>query len=107
MRISDWSSDVCSSDLNRHRLVLAPALRRLADHRHHVLAEVLGDVAIEGGVRIIKLVAHGWWSFWERAVAAEVTACADRKSVGEGKSMSVRVAFGGRSVIKTKKNIPC
>src|SRR3546814_2575850 len=29
MRISDWSSDVCSSDLRRPRLCRAPNMRRL------------------------------------------------------------------------------
>src|SRR3546814_16395617 len=31
MRISDWSSDVCSSDLLRSELGIAPAARRLRD----------------------------------------------------------------------------
>src|SRR3546814_9363427 len=29
MRISDWSSDVCSSDLSAHSMTTAPAKRRL------------------------------------------------------------------------------
>src|SRR3546814_19920325 len=31
MRISDWSSDVCSSDLNEHQL----GITKVKQHRHH------------------------------------------------------------------------
>src|SRR3546814_17546171 len=38
------------------------------------------------------------------AAAAESTIRLDRKSVGEGKSLSVRVDMGGRRIIKKKKS---
>src|SRR3546814_13439119 len=41
MRISDWSSDVCSSDLHIH-----PAIReKIADHGAAIIAEVQAAVA--------------------------------------------------------------
>src|SRR3546814_13519504 len=99
MRISDWSSDVCSSDLGREVLdqqhaaalrkialdlgVAAEALRLLA-HVEHRQAEPFGDPRREGD--------------------AGGLATGDRKSVGSGKSVSVSVDLGGRRIIK-KKNI--
>src|SRR3546814_11545080 len=97
MRISDWSSDVCSSDLNGRRAQrqwrrqvhqwrdqgrqpraidaqrLHRARHRLADGRH-------------SGYGLFRNGRH-----------------LDRKSVVKGKSVSVRVDFGGRRII-TKKN---
>src|SRR3546814_15900963 len=73
MRISDWSSDVCSSDLSCTRSATStparsgrrPAARRSSFRR------------------------------WRRART-------DRKSVVSGKSVSVRVDLGGRRIIKNK-----
>src|SRR3546814_11536257 len=54
MRISDWSSDVCSSDLF-HAPVARPALdilvdRRLVLHRAgHDLIDIVAEPALEGG----------------------------------------------------------
>src|SRR3546814_18506535 len=106
MRISDWSSDVCSSDLhqvyggnvqNGHAygfgLHLARELRQQSfhplrqpgRHRHNRLhrrtrsAQVGMMVAIDHGLVV------------------------DRKSVVSGKSVSVRVDLGGRRSIKKKK----
>src|SRR3546814_19639143 len=78
MRISDWSSDVCSSDLFAH-LALEPALDRVVEAlpRHAV-----GEVVLAGEPFV-----------------------GDRKSVVWGKSVSVRVDLGGRRSIKKKNNI--
>src|SRR3546814_19822597 len=86
VRISDWGSDVCSSDLR-------PA-RRSADG-HHACAVHPGDGDL--------LRAHR-----SRAVAAarrarhpvDAAERGDRKSVVSGKSVSVRVDLGGRRSIK-------
>src|SRR3546814_13626812 len=40
MRISDWSSDVCSSDL-RHLEIVRPAVRRAEAERHVIVARAL------------------------------------------------------------------
>src|SRR3546814_17328000 len=103
MRISDWSSDVCSSDLAGRRRRVPPgrgeAVRLggalgLVQHRQHQIARLRRrEDADEGGQQ--RLVA----------IAAAARLFGDRKSVGEGKSVSVRVVLGGRRIIKQKKTI--
>src|SRR3546814_16425199 len=82
MRISDWSSDVCSSDLDD--LLLARVERvRLAG-------------GIEQHGRILDAV--------DRQLVLRLHRRTDRKSVVSGKSVSVRVDLGGRRIIK-KTNV--
>src|SRR3546814_16184048 len=90
MRISEWSSDVCSSDLRRFR---AYARRR---------APVLEP--LRSGAR--AAVAHA-----ACAADAEVEPrrarhlrFQDRKSVVWGKSVSVRVDLGGRRILQKQNN---
>src|SRR3546814_1049192 len=57
MRISDWSSDVCSSDLRRWR-------RRVAQRRRHIRTSVAVAADAQAlrrtsGFRIERLVDHG------------------------------------------------
>src|SRR3546814_8993115 len=77
MRISDWSSDVCSSDL------------RIAKPRPREFRE-----------RVCPPPA----SEEDQPDADHDAGSRDRKSVVSGKSVSVRVDLGGRRIIK-KKNI--
>src|SRR3546814_16824051 len=121
MRISDWSSDVCSSDL----LVLA--------HQDLTAGGVGGvDLAVgqDDGVEVsVAAKGHGlprpggvvgphqperrWRVLTEIGVPAgeeavvpaddEAHRVLDRKSVGSGKCVAVRVDFCGRRVIKKKK----
>src|SRR3546814_16125554 len=94
MRISDWSSDVCSSDLagDAHcdadigRLERGRVVDAIAGHRHgHTIAlQGLDDAQLVLGI--------------DTRVHRE-----DRKSAVEGKSVSVRVDLGGRRIIKKKK----
>src|SRR3546814_14708146 len=81
MRMSDWSSDVCSSDLIASACCawrLQPGSRH-GGNRHAQHAD-----AIER----IEKVAHN-----------NLPMCEDRKSVVSGKSVSVRVDLGGRRII--------
>src|SRR3546814_17533153 len=95
MRISDWSSDVCSSDLG-------------VSHRY---AEdvALPDEFESGPVEDISaeiLLRPGGPSPTEPTifrVPADMLVCKDRKSVVLGKSVSVRVDLGGRRIINKKK----
>src|SRR3546814_8847654 len=88
MRISDWSSDVCSSDLGA--FMTEPK-------RTMWLIQVFDG----GEVRFSHTVPVSLIS--EKAMAALLQhLAADRKSVVEGKSVSVRVDIGGRSIIKKK-----
>src|SRR3546814_2543833 len=61
MRISDWSSDVCSSDLLEVRAQLARALRQLRTRqatRHDHVGEQQGD-AVVGGKLVQRLASAG------------------------------------------------
>src|SRR3546814_17196607 len=80
MRISDWSSDVCSSDLLRHLLHDLGDVARAADR-------LLGDaLAVDIGARKHRFEIRSE----ERRV---------------GKSVSVRVDLGGRRIIKKKNKV--
>src|SRR3546814_17080841 len=89
MRISDWSSDVCSSDLVDFSL----------------------SASWVKSLDLIKSLADALLALFnpERdtsALAGEVAACVeDRKSEGSGKGVSVRVDFGGlrNSIQKNNK----
>src|SRR3546814_15399198 len=95
MRISDWSSDVCSSDLVARRPGgkapfeqgarggIAHRRRRRSGQHHHQPA----PLALGGADEVVTRLAG-----------------IDRKSVVEGKSVSVRVDLGGRRIIKKKNN---
>src|SRR3546814_12071021 len=107
MRISDWSSDVCSSDLARgHRPwslrcpiryrrrppSISSCHRRReseATPRHHRRRREANDASGS------PPAADRERSDPDRE---------DRKSVVEGKSVSVRVDLGGRRIIKKKTN---
>src|SRR5258706_8066686 len=91
--VSDWSSDVCSSDLSDCSPAM-PRRGRAAGHRGTAVAD-----------RPRPLLAR-----LDRRTRREQLACglrapqerrADRENVGEGKS----VDFGGPRIIKKKKKI--
>src|SRR3546814_14858676 len=102
MRISDWSSDVCSSDLQR-RSGPRPQQRRGARGD----GSAVGDDPA-GGL-LLRVDRHrapgegGGRADQRRARARGHLRLSDRKSVVEGKSVSVRVDLGGRRIIKKKK----
>src|SRR3546814_11520496 len=98
MRISDWSSDVCSSDLQE-------CFRRSGKKRSAIRAwrfppfprrsvrsyrqETPDDRCQAGRSRKRLEPERHWWR--------------ERTSVVEGKSRSVRVDLGGRCIIKQKE----
>src|SRR3546814_13759799 len=97
MRISDWSSDVCSSDLLRH----SAAKRRRAGRRGHAFAvddDRAGKAVDRGAIGAEAHPTRG-----DLRVGKDPGAVVDRKSVVSGKSVSVRVDLGGRRIIKKKK----
>src|SRR3546814_12268003 len=101
MRISDWSSDVCSSDLSR------PAIERIADGPPTRSSH--GKPPLQSGQfsGSDQATIHGQCD----AVRTAYLICAgsgqpksaDRKSVVSGKSVLVRVDLGGRRIIKKTK----
>src|SRR3546814_19574339 len=103
MRISDWSSDVCSSDLKVRRLPLPRGETdifhdRLCDDQivdspepvlrlGHPLAEPLGVQRVLVGIERLQKIRR----------------VADRKSVVKGKSVDVSVNHGGRLIVTKNK----
>src|SRR3546814_17752636 len=105
MRISDWSSDVCSSDLEdgggradeNHRQEQRPVAKA-----HDQAEEVDRQQEIEPErLRMLDQPAE------RRADGGIHYPGQDRQSVGQGKSVSVSVDLGGGRLLKkkTKQNI--
>src|SRR3546814_11979560 len=94
MRISDWSSDVCSSDLAVVEEQVMDVAEAAALGGDVVVAKLL-DAANHGGSSEGKGFARGQRRLRVRR---------DRESVELGKSVSVRVDRGGRRHMKEKKN---
>src|SRR3546814_13045009 len=101
MRISDWSSDVCSSDLTK-------AMVKAAE-------ELNAPVICQTSAKTIKYYSHKEIVSWVRTVAEDSSVpvvlhldhfkdipMIDRKSVVAGKSVSVRVGFGALRILKNK-----
>src|SRR3546814_18027283 len=112
MRISDWSSDVCSSDLRHSR---AERLADEIDGLHRVLGGGAG--AGEGGAGqarssaaiISTAIGHGIRPAMVTRRSPPSTRSSgfaggkDRNSVVEGKRVSGRVDLVGRIIITKKK----
>src|SRR3546814_17616960 len=99
MRISDWSSDVCSSDLvcDVKRCPLpSSSLRRIWWFSIMPLW-TSATRSLAWGCALASL-GEPW-------VAQRVWPMPDRKSVGEGKSVSVRVDLGGGRYMKHTNTI--
>src|SRR3546814_11534025 len=112
MRISDWSSDVCSSDLySGDRIQVCQAgclsIRSCADSvgkgsktsaRSDLAQKKSTSRGASAATSASRSLSSGLKSRVEKAQK-------DRKSVVEGKSVSVRVDLGGRRLLqKTKKH---
>src|SRR3546814_20966019 len=113
MRISDWSSDVCSSDLllELGRQILLHEIDRRLGMRQHS-GQPSGPAAGEPRETAFHLAERlaalrfgvGLDEVGQPLDGGEIAPPIDRKSVVKGKSVSVRVDFGGRLLIH-KKNI--
>src|SRR3546814_19793842 len=113
MRISDWSSDVCSSDLAagttskpttswpalaRLRAIGRPMLPRPRNPMRAIAASPIPAILV--AFRPYRIPAGAG----NPALPAAQAKVRDRKSVVSGKRVSVRVDLGGGRIIK-KKNI--
>src|SRR3546814_12742119 len=101
MRISDWSSDVCSSDLDG---AVGGARPVLPGERSHP-ADHPGRPRGPGGVRSLRGPCADRRLAGRDGAArrsGQQPARRDRKSAVEGKGVSVRVVLGGRRFIKKK-----
>src|SRR3546814_13980354 len=90
MRISDWSSDVCSSDLRPIWAARSQAWA-VAGGGWHTAPAASGRRGESAGD--------------DRRRRSDQCRRRDRKSVVQGKSVSVRVDLGGRRIIKKKRDI--
>src|SRR3546814_20451315 len=96
MRISDGSSDGCSSDLHRAALdreIARWAAGALVDRPDRPLAAQRRDEMVERDIMVAAVVG-------DLAQRHRLDQGQDRQSVVSGKSVSVRVALGGRRIIK-------
>src|SRR3546814_17185071 len=122
MRISDWSSDVCSSDLTElsgpaHEaeapyillaiVAVATAPERNVEDADPLIIADRFDVAACAAREFADLHRYGCG---HRKIPLESVAAQDatasppaRKSVVSGTSVSVRVDVGGRRIMKKKK----
>src|SRR3546814_12181912 len=111
MRISDWSSDVCASDLGARHDVGGHAEMFIGVKMAGARDAALDLVEYEHQVALVANVAQrleeGLRRGADTALALnrldEETRTIDRKRVVLGKSVSVRVDQGGRRIIKKKK----
>src|SRR3546814_17928156 len=133
MRISDWSSDVCSSDLSVGLgLVRKSGAEQGANRRARRIGQAMGegdvrcqrhqsnklDTLVSSAMRLIaspssgatvraRTLALSWTASvgWSESVmTSSVSSLAsDRKSVGEGRRGSVRVGLWSRRIFKKKK----
>src|SRR3546814_20657577 len=114
MRISDWSSDVCSSDLMADAMNASgfAVIGTVDDAK----AQIQRLIDQSGGFGTFLTMAQEWadrpamWRSYElmsRHVFPEfqqsAIATEHRKSDGEGTSVSVSVAPGGRGIINTTR----
>src|SRR3546814_12762706 len=100
MRISDWSSDVCSSDLVTDGLsntvFIGEHAPRLSSKTW--VGVVPGAMVSTNHPEIFPITVPDFAATLVNVHAGP----ADRKSVVEGKSVSVRVDLGGRRIVKKK-----
>src|SRR3546814_15420878 len=112
MRISDWSSDVCSSDLYQcHAEKRGPMLFEHAPVRDSCLNCHTPHGSNQHALLVapIPLLCQQCHSHVRHPNDLHVgsslaNGMADGKSVGAGKRASVIVDFGGLRIIKKKKN---
>src|SRR3546814_11951967 len=111
MRISDWSSDVCSSDLGRaHAAPPPPAPPRHRPPRSSPAPPCRRRRRAVGGYGGRRRRSGSCWAWGIGSFpplpcqrGKRGPGPPDRKSVVEGKSVSVRVDLVGRRIIKKKK----
>src|SRR3546814_15435082 len=105
VRISDWSSDVCSSDLRIPRSTGMPMLFQLAEKDDYTPAALCQTYAAKfrelGNERVVVKLYEGAHHGWE-AIGPLHELRRGRKSVVEGRRVAVRVDVGGGRSIRKK-----
>src|SRR3546814_19083507 len=98
MRIRDWSSDVCSSDLDLVDVVEIAVTGRMPEQHQVAVADDGGQDLVEIVRDAARKLAHGLHLRRLRNLLFKLKL--DRTSVVYGRSVSVRVVLGGRRIIK-------
>src|SRR3546814_20564368 len=101
MRISDWSSDVCSSDLECLRRTIGMAITQCPLAQGEQRLALFWNIGKHDDTRVIE-VTQNLRNGSHHPLMPIMTS--DRKSVVSGKSVSVRVDLGGRRLIKKTKS---
>src|SRR3546814_15479227 len=108
MRISDWSSDVCSSDLLDSITRLARAYNTVQPTSGKVLTGGVDANALQKPKRFFGAARNveegGSLTIIATALIDTGSRMEDRTSVVSGTRVSVRVDLGGRRFLKKKKN---
>src|SRR3546814_2348027 len=113
VRISDWSSDVCSSDLLDHAHGVAGRFFLYIDgsaaiirvpHVHYILGPVKVDFTLVDGAHVldVSLVGEVRHVVGDNPVVGRASPKGDRKRVVWGKRVAGRVDNGGRGTLKKK-----
>src|SRR3546814_12755555 len=102
MRISDWSSDVCSSDLPHDR-------GRVPHRQAGFHPQGKGEAVAAEEQRLepppaLPAFAEPLPRLGRHLLQRPEGKGGDRQSVVQGKSVSVRIDLGGRRIYKTKTN---
>src|SRR3546814_11669147 len=105
MRISDWSSDVCSSDLTNinedfNKNTAAKSGWKINDFSKPIILVIKKNVTTLTALHkwLKELNAEG-----DGRISEVPMLLIDRQGVVSGKSLSVRVDLGGRSRLNKKK----
>src|SRR3546814_15277315 len=110
MRISDWSSDVCSSDLGLDQPIadFLPAFAKMTV-QDTPDGSITAVHPAKTPITVRQLLTHTaglGYNIIQTGPLREAynkAGLIDRKSVVEGKRVSVRVDLGGRRIIKKKE----
>src|SRR3546814_20226620 len=100
MRISDWSSDVCSSDLADRR----PDPQGLQPDGRQGFGADPPALAFGRARRLFRELRLAGAGAQSAGAGHNLAGERDRNSVGTGNSVSARVDRGGRWIIKTNKS---
>src|SRR3546814_18404266 len=113
MRISDWGSDVCASDLfqqmraSRRRVILLATPREmeatLTDAAIAMFGALMGRAHLRARKRLAQGIAISGREGRARLMPIATVLETDRKSVVEVHTVSVRVDLGGGRIIKKTK----
>src|SRR3546814_5562361 len=107
MRISDWSSDVCSSDLNKRPWNLPQPNDRPAPAANPAPARIAGRAAPQAGDRKTIVTAKWWDAKGPRTIELGAKGQAERSEEHTSELQSLmRISYAVFCLKKKRKNTP-